>query len=296
MSLEEGRRVIPMYRSIESSQGEKIGSMEIVHGGVSADSNALKEIEAEVNGKEVHFTGSTFGKVDSIDLFGLPPFNEWEVGIEKVENLETKFSDGKIQETFRSEIISPSIASIHLERSKDDLDESYDIREAALPARKGIIGTFDIQSSIGECSIVLERDINNSRDEINRLRERLNEDEKEYLKDVRREERKPDVVVLKTMKIDGYAPAVKMELYPFWEKESYDNELVRCLEIGYLDYGDNETAFDRKHGKWYKLVSFEDFDHERLEIKEGNWQSREIEVSGEKRQTLDHYEKHLFKR
>lgn len=285
-----------MIRSIKSSRGTQIGRMRISHDRVYNENTILKDINVEFDGKEKELKLPKYGKVDTIDTFGLPPFNEWAVGVENIEELSENFSIDNHEEAFESKVIGPLTGKIRLERKFESKKEAYQVHEIGSPNKKSIIGSFDIESSNGNCSIVIDRDINHSRDQINRLRKQLTEKEKKYLRDVRREERLPDVVVLKTMKIDGEAPVAKMEMYPFWEKRSYDEEKVRSLEIGYLNYGDNDTDFDKKHGKWYKLMSFEDFDHERLEIREGNWQSTEVKVKREKRQTLDHYEKYLFKR
>lgn len=283
-----------MLKDIDKPNGNRLGSLKINYAGKSNQGVPLKKIDCSVNGESSVKVLPRYSTADNIDLFGLPPFNEWAIGKENIENTSKEFSDGQIEEEFRSKTFLPSTAEIKLKRKINSLKETYSLIETGIPERKAVAVLFDIKSSNGDCRITMEKDINSSRAEINKLRDRLNKTENKYLTSVRREERKPDLVLLKTMRINGEAPAAKMEMYPFWEKTSYDNELIRCLEIGYLDYGDNETKLDQNNGKWFKLMSFEDFDHPQLEIREGNWKSKKIQQDGRKIRTLKNYEKYLY--
>lgn len=154
---------------------------------------------------------------------------------------------------------------------------------------------YSSKHSSGGWSASQERFVAESETDVDELRSRLKEGEERYLDRVMEKEGEPTVVILKVSTVDGTVPPVYSEMFPFWDKKSYSEEEVRSIEIGYMDKGDTGTELDSLHGRWYKLFELEDFDHEKLEIREGEWRSTEIEFQGEQVTTKEHYEKHLYR-
>lgn len=286
-----------MDRGLDSGEGEKIGEMQIeLPEPAVKDGEALKQVKVSVEGKTSSYTVPRFSRIDIIDTFGLPPFSEWAVGVDQVEDQEASFSSGDHSESFRIERKSPHQINFHLDRTISDREENYAARELLLPDSDISLGIYEVNHTAGECNFVIERSVARDRKSIEELSsEKLTSEEKNYLEKRRREERTPDLVVFKKFDITGETPAVQQDLHPFWEKTSWSGEEVRILELGYLDYGDNSTELAERHGRWYKLFSFEGFDHDRLEIREGNWRGREVETARGGINAIENYEKYLYR-
>jgi hypothetical protein len=282
-----------MRRSIKNSRGTKIGHLRVSHEGIDSEGTLLKKVECQVGDEEASYVLPKYGKIEYLDFFGLPPFHELSIGPERVENIQESYSSTDHKEEINLKVAKPSIAKAELEKNYKSSKEQVKVTEVGMPKNKSVTSIYEFKGD-SKCNLVIDKDIRISRSGIKDLKQELTSKEREYLRYIRREERLPSVVILKTMKIDGSSPKATMKMYPFWEKQSYNNEIVRCLEIGYLDYGDNETNFDKKHGKWFKFMSFEDFDHSQLEIREGGWQSKEVEKNGESFMTLENYERHIY--
>jgi hypothetical protein len=235
-----------------------------------------------------------------IEIFGLPPCNEW-VLLEDFKQLEKEF-EGEIKgekysESLKIEDKGPIGTWIELKRESGKMEEEHQAIELEYSetSTSGSMALFNIDHSKGEYSARINRQIAENSEEVDKIKERLDKEEGKYLEARLEEEGNPSLVVFKKAEVYGSAPPVYQKMFPFWNKKEFNNSEIRILEVGYMDKGDSEEDIDNLHGRWYKLFSFEDFDHNQLEIREGNWQSTEIHFQGEKTHTKDHYEKHLYK-
>lgn len=288
-----------MHKGIEKPNDEHIGKVIVeLDEEPVIDGTIVTRMKSKVEGKETDFKMPRHNpSADWVEVFGLPPFNEFS-GIPELKNTGNSFSSKKvdISEDFKVEDKGIHGKAINLKRSLGDLEENYDIKEMITPSNHRSLGIFDITHSNGETKMLIERNIVHTRPDIYWLKDsRLSKLQKSYLEDVIREEGLPDIVISKNCLVDGTTPAAYEKMFPFWEKKNYEDEKTQLLEIGYLDYGKNENDLDDVHGRWYKLFSFDDFDHPYLEVREGNWESTEVEIDGEKQNTLKHYEKYIYK-
>lgn len=234
-----------------------------------------------------------------IEVFGIPPYNEW-VLLNEFDEVEKSFS-GEINGEGYSESLSiedrgPAGIQINLHRETADSEEEHQIRELNYSpvSTSGSMSLFEVDHSSGEYNARLTRQIEQGKGEIEDLREELTGEEAEYLDEIIDAEGEPSIIVLKEAEVEGSTPPVYQKMFPFWNTTEFKESEIRALEVGYMNYGDNETDVDKLHGRWYKLFSFDDFDYDHLEIREGDWKSTRAELDGETIRTKDHYEKHLY--
>ncbi|MFB6100685.1 MAG: hypothetical protein ABEK16_05415 [Candidatus Nanohalobium sp.] len=285
---------------IPEADGNKLGKLTLD----LADSQPrVKVLQYSVNSTGEKETKFDLPRYDAflgwIEVFGIPPYNEW-VLLDEFDGVEKNFS-GDINGEKYSESLSiqdrgPAGIQLNLQREMSDLQEEYRVVELDFSPMKtnDSMALFEVDHSEGEYNARLTRQLAQEKGEIEDLREDLTDEELEYLDDVIDEEGEPSIIVLKEAEVDGSTPPVYQKMFPFWNTTNFENSGIRALEIGYMDYGDNETDVDKLHGRWYKLFSFDNFDYDHLEIREGNWKSTIAELDGETIRTKDHYEKHLY--
>lgn len=275
----------------------KIGHLSIdLDPGSSTGDVLVYRVEAEVKGEKVSFELPRYDThLGWIETFGVPPFNQW-VLLRDFNYLNKNFS-GDLEDTQYSESVEVeekgvSGYRINLQRTSGSEEEYYNTRVTDTPGENGKISLTECISSKGVYTATIrEKSYENVKPE---GIPGLTDYERNYIEDIVEREGDPDVMTLKQAKVDGPIPAIYREMFPFWETEEFDEKPLRAVEIGYLDRGDNEEDVDQKHGDWFKLFSFKGFDHQFLEIREGNWTSREIELEGEEVRTKQHYEKKLY--
>jgi len=282
----------------EPGSDRKIGHLSIdLDPGSSTEDFMVYRVEAEVKGEKVSFELPRYDThLGWIETFGVPPFNQWAL-LKDFDYLNKHFS-GQLNGTQYSESVEVeekgvSGHRINLQRTSGSDEEYYNTRITDTPGENGKISLTECISSKGVYTATIrEKSYENIKP---RGIPGLTDYERNYIENIVEREGDPDVMTLKQAKIDGPIPAIYRKLFPFWETEEFDEKPLRAVEIGYLDRGDNEEDVDQKHGDWFKLFSFKGFDHQFLEIREGNWTSTEIELDGEEVTTKQHYEKKLYK-
>lgn len=286
-----------MITGIDKSSGEKLGAMELqLAENAVRDDVIVLNVHTEIADKETTIEVPRYIPSSGwIPIFGLPPYNEF-IGAPQLREMEKKFqsSETNYSERFRARRKGIQGVEISLKRRMKSLEENYRIRELPLTSGNNL-GMIEVDHSDGRLKMTVEREIRQERKPINQISTRLDRQENEYFKTVKREEAMPDQLILKKIRMNGVSPPILRKLFPFWNKKKFRDEVVRVLEIGYLDYGENESRLDSSRGRWYKLFNFENFDQEFLEVKEGNWKSTEIEFEGERRSVLKNYERYLYR-
>ncbi|MFB6116195.1 MAG: hypothetical protein ABEK10_01670 [Candidatus Nanosalina sp.] len=277
-------------------ESRRIGSLSIdLDRERSNDEVMIYSVEAEVEGEETRFELPRYDThLGWIEVFGLPPFNEW-VLLREFQYLNKSFSGQLNGENYSEsiEVEKKGVTGhrINLQRTMEDEEEYYNIRTFETPQ-----GNTD---SIFECinsrgvytAAITKKEINNPDEGDLKI---LGEEQRKYAQKIFEKEGQPDKLTLKKSRIDGPTPAIYRKLFPFWDKEEFDDSQVISVELGYLNQGDNKTELDKAHGDWFKLFQFQEFDHSMLEIREGNWRSTTDWFKGDRKNTKEHYEKHLY--
>lgn len=234
-----------------------------------------------------------------VEIFGLPPFNEWVI-LEDINKLNGEF-EGELGEGKFSESIqlyqSSTVSEIELQREYQGKKETAKTLKTnqTFDELNSSISITNWRHTSGTCSSHLKALFAETDRERDQIKNRASPEHRKYMEEILEEEEDlPDSVVLKKAVINGETPAVYRNLFPFWNTTNFSNMEVEIIELIYREYGDNQKDIDSFHGRIYKLFSFEDFDHDHLEIREGNWKSTEIEFQGQKTTTKEHYEKHLY--
>lgn len=285
-----------MYKGIEKGFGDQIGSILVtLPDNPVRDGHALKKVETRVEGESSTMVFPVYNRIDFIDTFGLPPYNEWAMGVDGFRDAERSFQDTEsgLEERYQCKVKLDDLVEIRLNRQLEDEKEIYEAEEMILPYYNASVGRFRVKHSEGEMNMLIERDAARGRENIRDLEENLSPTQQRYMKKVRREESLPDIAVNKNIELKGVMPAVQQELYPFWDRKRFDQQLD-IIELGYLGYGENSTSFDQQNGRWYKLFHFENFDYPKLEIREGNWESQALDPGSEERRYMSNYEKYLY--
>lgn len=286
---------------LPEATGEKLSKLTIDIADAEID-NELINYRVESDGeKQTEFDLPRYDThLGWIEIFGLPPYNEW-VLLKEFEQLNKNFC-GKINgenysENLKIEDRGPAGVQIQLERKSGGAEETYRITEldATESSASESAALFHVDHSDGTYDARIDRRIAQESGELEDLKQELNEKERDYIENIISMEEEPDIAVLKKAQVNGETPAVYRKMFPFWERTEFENSEIRVIELGYMEYGDTDSEVDKLHGRWYKLFSFQDFDYDQLEIREGNWRSTEVELEGQKQNTKQHYEKHLYR-
>ncbi|MBU4338566.1 hypothetical protein KKB43_02280 [Patescibacteria group bacterium] len=103
-----------------------------------------------------------------------------------------------------------------------------------------------------------------------------------FLEKIIKEKGKPTLGVwLKKFSCHGDVLPIYSKLFPFWE-DAWNNAEGSSLEIGYEK--------EMMHGDWFKLFETKD---KKYEIEEGGWSSREVDWQGKKIRIKNTYEKKI---
>lgn len=219
-----------------------------------------------------------------IEVFGLPPQNEWVVldSTEKLKKkgvltIKQKGRAFKINETIN--ITTDSKACwrvIRLERSSGKVFENQLCVEdwSCLQDQRAIKKYLFFEHSKGTYFVTLEC-IKNPKLNILSVKERR------YLDTIQKERGKSNEVWLKKFSANGVPPPLYYKIFPFW-KNNWKRGDGRALEIGYEK--------EMSHGDWYKLFTL---GTQHFEIKEDGWGSRRVTCQGKQIRIKDTYRKSI---
>jgi hypothetical protein len=222
-----------------------------------------------------------------IEVFGLPPQNEWVV-LDQVANtfteagtIEVKAEEGnfKIEEKLTiSTDTSLKWRFIQCERATGNLFERQLYIEdwSAFAAKKHIRKYSVFVHSRGLYRVTIDAYL--------KLDSRhLSKGQKDFLEKVKKEHGQPTYLWLKRFSAEGESLPIYNKLFPFWGS-GLPSEKGSSLEIGY----EKELS----HGDWYKLLKI---GSDRYEIKEGSWSSRAAIWRGERVKIKNTYRKTITK-
>jgi len=222
--------------------------------------------------------------IGGIEVFGLPPQNEWVVltphknpfvgkGVIKVKN-DKKIA--KIKE--RIEIVTNEEDAWRFVERDWHLGKKFErqlyfedwsqMKAAGCNQKRWVFvhsnGMY-VVSVLGHMNPALKL---------------LTKKQKEFLEKIKAERGKPTDTWLKQVNTNGTPPPLYKQLFPFW-KTQLEN-VGSVFEIGY----EKELS----HGDWYK---FFDFGKQCYEVQEDNWTSKSIQWKGKSTKIKNTYRKYV---
>jgi len=222
-----------------------------------------------------------------IEIFGLPPQNEWVIledlgkHWQKESNIVLYEGGKEIKIEEKIEVFNnyqDNWRIINLERKAGDLfekqmcwEEWTSSSDIIMHPRKRMI----FHHSNGVYYVTVEAFKNPDK-------KSLSPSQSAFLENVLEQKGKPTLDVwLKKFSCHGDTLPIYSKLFPFWE-DAWNNAEGSLLEIGYEK--------EMLHGDWFKLFEAGD---KRFEIEEGGWTSREVEWQGRKIRIKNTYEKKI---
>lgn len=222
-----------------------------------------------------------------IEVFGLPPQNEWvfldneRKAWQKTASFDFEINDKKFKMKEMLEVF-PDIAnkrrSLELTRtmSKETESQSYQEDWSEMDAKNTITKRSVFRHSEGHYFI----------DEtviFNPPIETLSSEQKNFVATIKKEHGDPSLGIwLKRSTMSGKYPPMYSKLFPFWGKDILEAKYVESIELGY------EVA--QAHGDWYKLFEIAG---KTFEIMEDNYTEREELYKNKKTKIKNTYRKRI---
>lgn len=220
-----------------------------------------------------------------IEIFGLPPQNEWVV-LDDI-NPFTKIGELVVNEQAITETVrytkNISEHAIHTTRTLGEQSEDcvWTQNYAEAPTNIASIVTFTHDQGTYETQWKTEVLENQSL---------LTQSQSDYVAEVTKTLGQPDLLIRKTFATTGVIPPLYYSLFPIHNLLQLEEMNGSVIEVGYLDTN-SEHTIDTVHGRWSKQF---DFGNKKLYIHETNYSSRQIETSEGLEQIKDTYRKELF--
>lgn len=222
-----------------------------------------------------------------IEIFGLPPQNEWVIlndfGIhwKKESNIILYENERELKIKEKIEVFNnykDGWRIIKFNRKAGDLFEKQicleDWSDLDKPERR-IIKKMVFHHSQGAYYVTIETTKDPGKKALSRT-------QSAFLEKTIKEKGKPTLGVwLKRFSCHGDILPIYSKLFPFWE-HAWENVQGSFLEIGHEK--------EMMHGDWYKLIEAR---NRRFEIEEGGWSSREVVWQGKKTKIKNIYEKKI---
>lgn len=224
-----------------------------------------------------------------IEVFGLPPQNEW-VFLDNEKKSWKKKSPFIFEVNGKQHVMNellevfPDFAhsrrSLELIRTLGSETETqwYEEDWSKMEKEKKIIKRSVFKHSKGHYFVDEEAFFNPAI----RL---LTENQKKFIETIQKKHGTPNLGIwLKRSTMKGEYPRMYAKLFPFWGKDILNAKFVECIELGY------EVA--QAHGSWYKLFEIAGSVYE---VEEGNYSERVELYKGKKTKIKNTYSKKIRK-
>ncbi len=223
-----------------------------------------------------------------IEVFGLPPQNEW-VALKAFDNF-TKTGTIVIDGENISEKVTYGYDSVSGVRTVETLREAMGLSEHSVwkQYRTDAVGHTKSEVSFthshGEYFVHVDTAVCAGSTVLFK--------EQQVFVDVCKQERgAPDLVLLKKFSVQGVPPPLYYRIFPPIEMIDLGHGQGSLLEVGY--FRKNSTyEVDHVHGDWYKRF---DDGKNILKIVESNYTSCDVEIGGKVERIKNTYRKELFR-
>ncbi len=204
-----------------------------------------------------------------IEIFGLPPQNEW-VFLDNEQkawhkttpfNFEVNGMKFKMKETLE---VFPDLVnnrrSLELRRTigKEIETQWYEEDWSKMSSENRITKRSVFKHSGGHYFVDEEMFFNPTL-------EMLNKKQKSFVENIKKKHGNPSMGIwLKRSKMSGSYPPIYSQLFPFWKKNILNAKCVESVELGY--------EITQAHGDWYKIIEIAG---KVYEIEEDNYTERD---------------------
>lgn len=220
-----------------------------------------------------------------IEVFGLPPQNEWVVLSDLAD-----FEKTGVMKINNKEIIETVLYSkrdkthtIKTTRQSGDEKETCIWKQDFSGAPESILSEMEFDHKGGKYKI-------ESKTEILASMESLSTKEAAFASGVIQKNGQQDVLIKKSFNAVGEIPEIYYSLFPIQDFLNLTNTSGTIIELGYLRT-ESPHKVDKVHGDWYKRFYFGD---KQFFIQESNYSSCTIETEQGPEQIKNTYKKELF--
>jgi hypothetical protein len=228
-----------------------------------------------------------------IELFGLPPQNEWAVVDPVADGIEPFQSEAKVTidgSEYREQLtfhhgLNGLLRYIGLERSGNERSEAFHYTEDARNAPSLIHGQGSFIHSDGEYHYCVIKQVGDTADKVD-----ASDEQRQFIDDCMQQHGQPSVMIRKTFSAGGKLPPIYASMLPAHELLDLGAVEGSVLEVGYLYTAGSALA--RAHGDWYKLYRANE---QCFYITEGDFTSRTVETPDGTQEVKDTYRKDLYR-
>jgi hypothetical protein len=273
---------------------EHIGTLSLQYDRHDEGGVAYYNVEASVGDQERHFQMPRHHtSLGWIELFGLPPQNEWAIADPIADGIEPFRSEAKVtidgseyheQLTFHHGL-NGLLRYIGLERSGNERSETFHYTEDARNAPSAIHGQGSFIHSDGEYHYGVIKQVGDTADKVD-----ASDEQRQFINDCMQQHGQPSVIIRKTFSAGGKLPPIYASMLPAHELLDLSKVEGTVLELGYLNTQGSQLA--KAHGDWHKLYCANE---QRFYIEEDSFSSRVVETPSGRQEVKDTYRKQLYR-
>ncbi len=261
------------------------------------------EIDVEIKGEKKKLLVPRYHAfLGWIEIFGLPPQNEWCVlkqlkPFEREGTLKIDGEELKERVIFNPDFERKMHSIITVRKGSGDYEYFQWFEDfSRAPGKIEEAGIFTHSNGVYRYFCRKEGSKSGREDELapERFlrREKLPISVEEKIREISEDKGRPDSMWLKNFEAKGALPRIYYKMFPTEVLDlNLENSAGKVIELGYLNKSGGEI--DRVHGEWYKFFTFEK-DDRAFFIREGEWSSTEAEIDGRKERIKNTYGKRLF--